>query len=177
MSTAREQAIAIAAETMGDLITFWGFKSSMGRLWTTLYLSPHSMTADELAETTGLSAGSISMALTDLAQWDLVAKDPLAQGRRRRYVAETDIWGIIRRIFRERELRLVGRSIERFETAIGLLKQAQAEDPDDAHVAWALGRLQGLLALARTGYSLIETFAAVGRFDLLPIRGVLRRKA
>lgn len=174
MSEPRRRAVSIAAETMGDLVAFWGFKSSMGRIWTTLYLSPESMTADELAAVTGLSSGAISMGLTDLAQWDLVARDPLGSGRKRRFVAETDIWGIIRRIFRERELRLVGRSVERFQQAISLLEQALEDDPDDAQARWALGRLQGLLALARTGYSLIETFAAVGRLDLLPIRGALR---
>lgn len=176
MSQTRQRAVAIAAETMGDLVAFWGFKGSMGRIWTTLYLSPTSMTADELAAATGLSTGAISMGLTDLAQWDLVAKDPLGEGRKRRFVAETDIWGIIRRIFRERELRLVGRSVDRFQQAIELLNESLAENPDDAEAQWALGRLHGLLALAKTGYSLIETFAAVGRLDLLPIRGALRRE-
>ena len=173
MSQTRKQAVAVAAETMGELVAFWGFKSSMGRIWTTLYLSSAPLTADELCQRTGLSSGAVSMGLADLGQWDLVARDPWAPGRKRRFQAETDVWGIIRRIFRERELRLVGRSIERFSTAIALLEQAIEEDAEDVDAIHALQRLHGLLALARTGYAMLENFAAVGRLDLFPIRGVL----
>ena len=168
-SDPRQDALALVAETMGELVTFWGFKGSMGRIWSTLYLSPDPLTADAIAERTRLSAGAVSMGLNDLMQWDLVARDPLSRGRKRRYVAETDIWGIIRRIFRERELRLVGRAIERFGKALERLDEA----PDDPEIRFMRERIKGLHALARTGYRLVETFAAVGRLDLLPIRGVL----
>lgn len=172
---ARRRAYALAADTMSEIIAFWGFKGSMGRIWTLLYLSVEPLTADVIAEETSLSAGAVSMSLTELMMWGLVSRAPSESERKRRYVAETDIWAIIRRIFRERELRLVGRAVERFEEAVAILKKAQAENPDDIEIAHALSRLEGLLDLARIGYRLVEKLADVGQFSLAPIRGTLSR--
>ena len=173
MSTKRERAIQIAGATMGDLVAFWGFKQSMGKIWTLLYLSTAPLTATEIASRTGLSSGAVSMGLNDLQQWGIVERAVVPDSRARHYAAETDVWGIVRRIFRERELRLVGKSRERFREAIELLESIDEADEDDA---FALERLRGLLGLATIGYSMIETFAKVGMLSLEPIRGALSRR-
>lgn len=172
---ARKKAIALAADTMAELVDFWGFKSSMGRIWTVLYLSPDPLTADAIAEETRLSAGAVSMALAELMQWGLVSRDLHASDRKRHYRAETDVWAIVRRIIREREMRLVGRAVERFGLAVAVLEEAQRADPSDRDVSFMLERLRGLLELARMGHTLVETLAEVGQFSLLPIRGMLAR--
>lgn len=172
---ARKMAVALAADTMAELIAFWGFKASMGRIWTLLYLSTEPLAADVIAEETNLSAGAVSMSLQELMQWGLVSRDPMAAERKRRYVAETDTWAIIRRIIRERELRLVGRAMERFDRAVAILEEAQAENSDDREIAFMLERLRGLRDLARIGYQLVEKLADVGQFSLAPIRGTLSR--
>jgi DNA-binding transcriptional regulator GbsR (MarR family) len=170
---ARRRAIALVSETMGDLVAFWGFKASMGRIWALLYLSIEPLTADVIAEETKLSAGAVSMAITELMQWGLVSRDPLIVERKRHYQAETDIWAIIRRIIRERELRLVAQAIERFSEAVDLLETVDQRDPGRADIAFMLKRLRGLLDLARIGYKLVEKLAEFGQFSLLPIRGTL----
>lgn len=170
---ARQQAIDLAAETMAELIAFWGFKGSMGRIWTLLYLSPQPLSADEIAERTGLSSGAVSMAMADLQQWGIADRAPMGNERKKHYRAETDVWGMVKRIIRERELRLVARAVQRFESAVEVLEAALAENPEDREIAFMITRLKGLLALARTGYSLVEAFADVGLFSLAPIRGAL----
>src|SRR5262245_39143236 len=110
----RQQVTLLAADTMGELIAFWGFKQSTGRIWTVLYLSPHPLPADEIAARTTLSSGAVAMALTELQQWGLIDRAPASPGRKRLFRAETDVGAVVRRIVRERELRLVGRSVERF---------------------------------------------------------------
>lgn len=172
---ARQKALDLAADTMGELIAFWGFKQSMGRIWTLLYLSPRAMPADEIQQRTGLSAGAVSMALAELQQWGIVDRAPSGGERKRLYRAETDVWGIVRRVVRERELRLVGRSVERFGEAVRALRESLAEHPDDAEAAFMLGRLEGLLGLSRIGYRLVEGFAEFGLFSLDPIRGALKK--
>lgn len=173
---ARQRAIDLAAETMGELIAFWGFKASMGRIWTLLYLSSEPLPADEIAERTQLSAGAVSMALADLQQWGIAERAVLPGERKRHYRAETDVWGMVRRIVRERELRLVGRSVARFSEAVELLEQSLKAHPDDDEARFMLGRLRGLLGLAQTGYRLVEAFAEFGMFTLDPIRGALSRE-
>lgn len=171
----RQRAIDLAAETMGELIAFWGFKASMGRIWTLLYLSSSPLPADAIGERTGLSAGAVSMALAELQQWGLCERAVLPAERKRHYRAETDVWGVIRRIVRERELRLVGRSVQRFSEAVQLLEASLEEHPDDEEAAFMLARLRGLLSLARIGYQMVESFAEIGMFTLDPIRGALSR--
>jgi len=171
---ARREAVDLAAETMGELIAFWGFKASMGRIWTVLYLAPEPLTADEIAARTSLSAGAVSMGLADLQQWGVVDRAMVGGERKRHFRAETDVWGIVRRIFRERELRLIGRSIERFRSAESRIQAALTAHPDDAELRFILGRIQGLLLLTGIGYRLVETFAEVGTFSLAPIRDALR---
>ena len=167
---ARQRAIGLAAETMGEIVDFWGFKASMGRIWTLLYLSTAALPADVIATRTHLSAGAVSMALSELMQWGLVAREPLPNERKRHYRAETDIWGIIRRIIRERELRVVARAVKRFEEAHRILEEI---DNPDEETRFVKQRLKGLLELAHLGYSLVERLADIGQFSLAPIRGVL----
>jgi HTH-type transcriptional regulator, glycine betaine synthesis regulator len=174
---ARQRAIDLAAETMGELIAFWGFKASMGRIWTLLYLSPDPLPADVIGERTQLSAGAVSMALAELQQWGIVDRAVHPGDRKRHFRAETDVWGIVRRIVRDRELRLVGRSVQRFTEAVRLLEESLARHPDDDEAKFMLGRLRGLLGLAQIGYRMVESFAEAGMFTLDPIRNVLGRDA
>ncbi len=176
-SEARQRAVDLAAETMGELIAFWGFKASMGRIWTLLYLSPIPLPADEIASRTQLSTGAVSMALAELQQWGIAERAVQAGARKRHYRAETDVWGIVRRIIRQRELRLVGRSVARFSEAVDVLEERLAEDPNDSEASFMLSRLRGLLSLARIGYQLVESFAEFGMFTLDPIRGALNKDA
>ncbi len=171
----RQRAIDLAAETMGDIVSFWGFKASMGRIWTLLYLSNRPLPADMIAERTHMSAGAVSMALSELLQWEIIARAATPAERKRHYQAETDVWAMIRRIVRQRELRLVGRAEERFEEALELLRAAQTEAPDDDDLKVVITRLEGLLSLARIGYRLVEKLAQDGQISLLPIRDTLRR--
>ena len=170
---ARQEAIDLAAETMGELIAFWGFKASMGRIWTVLYLAPEPLTADAIAKRTGLSAGAVSMGLSDLQQWGVAERVVVPGDRKRHFRAETDVWGIVRRIFRDRELRLVERSMKRFRKASALIQEALEHHPDDEELRFILGRLQGLWTLSSIGYRIVENFAEVGTLSLAPIRDAL----
>ncbi len=170
---ARQRAVDLAADTMGELIAFWGFKNSMGRIWTLLYLSKQPLPADTIADRTGLSAGAVSMALADLQQWGIAERAHVPGERKRHYSAETDVWGMVRRIVRERELRLVGRAVERFSEALEVLQASLEAHPEDEETAFMAKRVTGLLTLTRIGYTMVESFAEVGMFTLDPIRGAL----
>ena len=43
-----EKATILVASTIGDLMAFWNFKPSMGRVWTVLYLSKVPMVAEDI---------------------------------------------------------------------------------------------------------------------------------
>jgi DNA-binding transcriptional regulator GbsR (MarR family) len=175
-NAAREKALDLCADTMSELIAFWGFKASTGRIWTLLYLSPEPLPADLIAQRTQLSSGAVSMGLAELAQWGIVDRVPGGSGERKRlFRAETDVWAVVRRVIRERELRLVGRAVQRFTEAGRVLEEALASRPEDRELRFVLDRVRGLLALASIGYHLVESFAERGLFTLDPIRHALGR--
>ena len=170
---ATSQATLVVADAIGEVMGFWNFKPSMGRVWTVLFLSPQPLSADEISRRTQLSAGSVSMTLQELLLWGVVRKAWQRGSRRRYFEAETDILSMVTRVFRERELRLIDTTIQRIERALILLQDV--EPSTDA--AFLESRLETLLRMARTGRALVDQFAGGGLLDLRSLRGVLRMGA
>lgn len=165
------QATLLVADAIGEVMGFWNFKPSMGRVWTVLYLSPEPLSADEIGRRTELSSGSVSMTLQELLMWRVVRKAWMRGTRRRFYEAETDILALVTRVFRERELRLIDTTIERIERALALLQHTETT----TRVAFLRTRLETLLRLSRTGRALVDQFAGGGLLDLRSLRDVLRK--
>ena len=178
---ARDRAIGIVADSVGELMRFWNFKPSLGRIWAILYLSPEPLDAEEIEARSGLSTGNVSMSLQELMQWGVVKRVAPGKesGRRRLFVAETDMWAMVARVFRERELRLVERTIEQLEEAIALLDGAGRGQGPTAMLQsrFLVTRVRNLLELARTGRRLLEGLSRTGAVDLTSIRDVLRARA
>src|SRR6516164_2223067 len=92
------------ADAVGALMEFWGFKRVMGRLWALLYLRGEPLAVTEMCEQLEISNGAASMALAELEHWAVVRRSRKAGDRREYFEAETDIWKMISRVLREREL-------------------------------------------------------------------------
>lgn len=169
-------AVNMAAESVGELMEFWNFKPSMGKVWTVLYLSPAPLSAEDLCARTGLSAGSVSMTLNDLQVWGVVRREALPSERRRLFTAETDIWAMVTRVFREREMRLVARAVGNLEAALRLLEErGVSSDPRvTLRGRFVATRVRLLLDLARTGEAMLERLSRAGEVDLGPLRGWLQ---
>lgn len=176
---ARARATALAADTIGEIMAFWNFKPSMGKVWTVLYLSQEPLSADEISRRTGLSAGSVSMTLQELQTWRVVHKVWAPGERRRRFEAETDVASMVMRVFRERELRMIGEAMERLEEAVRILdEEAGSSRPEEMMESRFLAtRVGNLLRLARTGRTVVEQLAKAGTIDLSTLRGALRRRS
>jgi DNA-binding transcriptional regulator GbsR (MarR family) len=148
---------------VGELMHFWGFKRPMGRLWTVLYLAPEPLSAAELGERLDMSAGGISMALSELERWGCVARMAQTGTRRDYFRAEPDIWKMVRRVLAERELVLVrqfGATLERAEASLH-----EAED-----LEYKRERLRRLAELARAGDTLLSALCAGMPIDPAAIR-------
>lgn len=153
------------AEAIGAVMEFWGFKRAMGRVWTVLYLSPAAVTAAELGERLGMSAGAVSMTVAELLGWGAIRKLRRAGDRRDFYEAETQIGKLITRVIRERELRLVREVVAALEGAVA----DRATDRAGAS-RFARERLSLLLTLARLGEGFLGQLVAGAKVDPNPIR-------
>ena len=176
-----EEALASArrlvAEAVGDIMAFWNFKPSMGRVWTCLYLSPRPLTSAEIVEETGLSVGSVSMTLADLRSWGVV-RDSGRSGGRRAFEAETDIFKMVTRVFRERELTLVRDTIAKLEAAVRILDEHGRSSIPTTMLEgrFVVTRAKRLLDLANSGHQMLDRFTRVGRLDIGSIRNKLSRR-
>lgn len=172
---AQDRAVGIAAEAIGELMRFWNFKPSMGRIWTVLYLSAEPLDAEQVEAITGLSAGNVSTNLAELMQWGVIRRAP-DSGRRRLFTAETDIWALVARVFEQRELRLVDQTIAHLEEALRIVEeQGKSSQPVAMlHGRFVVTRLGNLVGLAKTGRSIVSRLARTGNADLGPLRDLLR---
>ena len=167
----------MVAEAVGDIMGFWNFRPSMGRVWTCLYLSPRPLTSAEIVADTGLSVGSVSMTLQELRKWGVV-NDSGRTGGRRCFEAETDVVKMVTRVFRERELTLVRDTIEKLDKAVRILdEQGRSSIPSQMlEGRFVVTRARRLLDLARSGHHMIDRFTRVGRIDMTSIRDKLSRR-
>jgi DNA-binding transcriptional regulator GbsR (MarR family) len=162
-----DPAVQKVADAVGALMESWGFRRNMGRMWAVLYLEDHPLTAADLGERLGLSTGAVSMLVNELVQWDIIKKTWVVGERREHFAAETSIWKMISRVFRERELRWIRTAREAFAVAG---KELQAGD-DERHRLIA-SRVAGLTELAEVGAHLLETMLEGEAVDSLPIKTV-----
>ena len=164
------EAELLAAEAIGSLIEFWGFKRQMGRIWTLLYLSDEPLPASDICDRLQLSAGAASMTLAELEHWGVVHRLRKPGERRDFFGAETDIWKMVTHVWRERELRQIDRAQQAFDRAKRLMEPLAArKNATRAHKV-KLQRLRQLAALAKVGESLARMVVENGKLDLGPLR-------
>ncbi len=161
----------LLSDAVGRLMEFWGFKRHMGRLWAVLYLSDEPLSANDLHDKLQLSAGSVSMCLNELMRWGVVKKVWIQGQRREYFVAEGNLWKMISRVFRERELVEVLEAIGAMERALTSLEEkVRSKDPAiRARAVTQKARIERLLALARLGHKLIEGLLETARLDAGPL--------
>src|SRR5256885_8249000 len=146
-----DPAVLKVADAVGALMESWGFKRNMGRMWAVMYLEDHPLTAADLVERLGLSTGAVSMLLTELMQWGIVKKAWVVGERREHYEAETSIWKMVSRVFRERELNWIKTAGDELSAA-----QKQLRNKNDVIAT----RIASLLQLTEVGAALLEAVLA-----------------
>jgi DNA-binding transcriptional regulator GbsR (MarR family) len=163
-----DPAVLKVADAVGALIEAWGFKRNMGRMWAVLYLEDHPLNATDLGERLGLSTGAVSMLLTELQEWGAIKKAWVVGERKEHYEAETSIWKMVSRVFRERELQWVKTAHDAFAEAQDELATTDGS-PRDELIA---DRVAGLVQLAQVGAHLLESILEGAAVDSLPIKTV-----
>lgn len=145
---------------LGRLAGFFGFSDVMGRLYGILLLNPEPMSLDELAEGLQISKGSVSMNMRSLERWGM-AKEVWVRGERKKYyMAESDLWTVIRNVLSGREMREVQLALEVLGDSVEQLKQAEHElTPEEQdQAAYFLERIDDLRAFFQLAQMALTTF-------------------
>lgn len=163
-----------AADAVGRLMEFWGFRRHMGRIWTVLYLSPEPMTTADLSETLSLSSSGVSLSVGELVRWGAVRKTWRPGERKDFYEAETSVWKLLRRVYERRELILIREASDAIARAQAGLTAARAElGPEGRRrVDYMSKRLSKLSALSKAGERIVRLLVAGRAINPVELRNV-----
>jgi len=158
----RKAAELSVLELVGEIIEFWGFRKILGQVWAALYLAGRPLSAPQLQDRLHASAGAISLALGDLKRWGVVTQTWQPGYRGILYIPETNVWKMVSRVVRERELNLLGSATERLEASAKALR-ALARDAQLEQKLELAGIAQRVEKLHRlSGFALGVLKATIG---------------
>lgn len=126
---------------LGRIAQFWGFPRAMGAAYAAVYLSPAEISLEELTEAVGITKGGLSPHMAMLERLGLVRRINRPSDRRDFYTAETDFWGVIRRILREREQREFDLALRTVSDCLDKAQPARRGSADEALMAFYRERL------------------------------------
>jgi DNA-binding transcriptional regulator GbsR (MarR family) len=170
MTTDLEQARDHFIQGMSQISHFWGFPKAMGAIYGAIYLSPTPMTLDELVAQVGVSKGTVSTNVRKLERLQMVHKQVRVGDRKDYYVAETDLWKIVRGVLQERQNRDFSRALQSVDESLSMVSAASATDADLAH--FYQERIANLQAFFKTLDKLVATIAALDQIRLSHALGV-----
>src|SRR5688572_13446472 len=101
LTEAKQQFIS----SWGAFGTHWGINRTMAQIHALLLVSPDPLTQDDLMEELNISRGNANMNIRELINWGLVERVILSGERKEYFVAEKDIWKVVRQIVKERKKR------------------------------------------------------------------------
>ncbi|MBK7862449.1 MAG: MarR family transcriptional regulator [Archangiaceae bacterium] len=165
MSGTLSQAEDLFIELVGSAMEFWGFKRILGNVWAVLYLSEEGLTATALGERLNISKAAVSTAVAELERWGCVRRERSPGERAEVLIAEQDIWRMVSRVFRERELRMIERSVETLDKVLRL-----ARGDSTAHARFLVKRLEKMTTLARLAMKTLQLLLDRGKADLTGLR-------
>lgn len=171
------EAIRHTCEAIGQVMEGWGFKKVMGSIWAFLYLCPEPASAKDICQTLGISPALVSITVQELLRWQVVRKlSPLGQ-RRDYYVAEHDVWKMIKKVLREREYRHVESVKGELIQGLKALEDETKSRPDlksRRTCQFQKVRIEELAHVTDIALNLLDGLIDDGKVDISPIHGMLQ---
>jgi DNA-binding transcriptional regulator GbsR (MarR family) len=123
----------------GEMGTRWGVNRTVAQVHALLYLSPESLTAEDIADTLSVARSNVSTSLKELQNWDLIQIDSRIGDRRDYFRTSADVWTLF--------LTVVEQRVEReIVPTLNMLRrcaiEAKAERPAQPAVAARIGAMQ-----------------------------------
>lgn len=98
---ARQQFIS----SWGAFGTHWGINRTMAQIHALLLICSDPITQDDIMEELNISRGNTNMNIRELINWGLVERVILPGERKEFFLAEKDIWKVVKLIVKERKKR------------------------------------------------------------------------
>ena len=171
------EAMAHTCEAVGRVMEVWGFKKIMGMTWAFLYLCPEPACAKDICQGLSVSPALVSITLQELLQWEVVQKiSPLGK-RRDYYLAEHDIWKMIRKVLHERGKREMAWVEQKLNAALKDLEKEKTtalQLKSKRTCQFQKIRIEDLVGATHSAQDILELFMNFGKVDISPIYSALK---
>ncbi len=156
----------------GEMGVVWGVNRSVAQIHALLFLTDQPLTAEDIAEELNLARSNVSSSLRELISWSLIRREHVLGDRRDFYVAEADMFEMVRRIAE-------GRKAREIDPTLSVLDACVAEAANDKRVpAIAKRRLSDMHAFVKTvdkSFSEICRLPNATLYSILKMGGALAR--
>ncbi len=149
----------------GEMGSRWGINRTVGQIYAMLFLANAPRHAEEICEALGLSRGSVSMGLKELASWNLVQLRHLPGDRRDYYETPRDVWAIFRTLVEERKKREIDPTL----TMLRSLLIEPANDPADRFAQARIAAMHEQIELLTDWYADMQRIETERLLQLLQL--------
>ena len=161
-------------EGLSQISRFWGFPKGMGAIFAVLYLSPTSLSLDEIVQETGLTKGAISTEIRALARMGLVHRSSRLGDRKDYYEAEADFYAAIRSILKERQNSEFDRAVRSVKETLAVMEENWVEDEEWNYVYERVQALQSFFEAIDSLSRAVIKLDRLGISNVTKILGVLK---
>lgn len=115
-------------QAWGAFGTNWGINRTMAQVHALLLVSQQALSADDIMESLNISRGNANMNVRALIDWGLVYKENKSGERREYFIAEKDVWTVIRQIIINRKKRELAPAIDVLEEVQNIDEEGQEKE-------------------------------------------------
>ncbi len=137
-------------QSWGALGSSWGVNRTMAQIHALLMISPHALSADDVMEELKISRGNANMNIRALIDWGLVFKELRAGERKEFFVAEKDMWKVVKNIIIQRKKR-------ELEPMIKVLDELSSVEGDDAETEEFVKTIKDIKLFSSKADSTLDT--------------------
>jgi DNA-binding transcriptional regulator GbsR (MarR family) len=123
----------------GEMGTRWGVNRTVAQVHALLYLSPESLTAEDIADALSVARSNVSTSLKELQNWNLVQIDSRIGDRRDYFRTTADVWTLFLTVVDQRVEREILPTMAMLQR---LVIQARAERPAQPAVTARITAMQ-----------------------------------
>ncbi len=113
-------------QSWGTLGSSWGITRTMAQIHALLLVSPDPLSAEDIMEELQISRGNANMNIRALIDWNLVFKKLKTGERKEYFIAEKDMWQVVRNIIIQRKKK----DLEPMLKVLNEIANVEGDDPE-----------------------------------------------
>lgn len=156
----------------GEMGTRWGVNRTVAQVHALLYLSPESLTAEDISETLSVARSNVSTSLKELQNWNLVQIDNRIGDRRDYFQTSVDIWTLFLTVVEQRVEREIIPTLAMLRRCAA---EAKAERPSQPAIMARITNMQVFLEELLGWYSQVKKLPPASLRSLISVGSGITR--